>query len=78
MKLSSLKQKNKKLLKLSPGSYFKVEENEAFFLKESKTGLVVSSYTDTTTGNSVYNIVLVDGELLLVPDKDPCQEISKK
>jgi len=69
---------NKKLLKLSPGSYFKVEENAAFFLKEPKTGLVVSSYTDTATGNSVYNIVLVDGELLLVPDKDPCQEISKK
>ena len=68
------KQKSKKLLKLSPGSYYKIEENKAVLLKESKMGLVISSYVVKSSGSTVYDVVLVDGELLLVPGKDPCRK----
>ena len=74
--LSLLRQKNKKLLKLSPGSYYKVEENEVVLLKESKMGLVITSYISKPAGNTIYDVVLVDGELLLVPGKDPCRKSS--
>ena len=74
--LSLLRQKNKKLLKLSPGSYYKVEENEAVLLKESKMGLVITSYISKPAGNTIYDVVLVDGELLLVSGKDPCRRSS--
>jgi hypothetical protein len=57
----------KRLLTIEPGLYFKVADNERKTLTEATTGLLVSSYSSQMTGETVYNVVLVDGELLLIP-----------
>ena len=55
------------LLQVAPGSYFKVRENCRTMISEPTTGLVVSSYSKGDTGKAIYRVVLVDGELILVP-----------
>lgn len=75
---SSSKPPNKKLLQITPGSYFKLLENQRTMIKEPTTGLLVSSFLNEKTGKSVYNIALVDGELLLISTEDPCLVDSKK
>ena len=67
MSLSSSKRANEELVHVGPGTYFKVSENSRAMIKEATTGLLVSSYTSAQTGKLVYNIVLVGGELILVP-----------
>ena len=66
----------KKLLQIEPGSYFKVAANEVKVIRNPTTGLLVTSYESDTTGDSVYNVALVQGELLLIPirESDPSYE----
>jgi len=71
MKLLSLTQK--KLLKINPGKYLKLEVNEMKKINKSTTGLIVGSYNSQKTGDSVYDVALVEGELLLIP---PSRESS--
>jgi hypothetical protein len=68
MTLSSLTQK-KELLTIEPGLYYKVQKNERKTLNASTVGLIVDSYQSQTTGECIYNVVLVQGELLLVPSR---------
>ena len=75
MKLSSSKQK-KALLTIEPGLYYKVQKNERRTLNASTLGLVVDSYDSPTTGECIYNVVLVQGELLLVPSRSEFSEES--
>ena len=56
-----------KLLKIEPGSYFKLSHNEQSRISKPTTGLIVSSYNNDSTGEVVYNVTLVNGELLLIP-----------
>lgn len=63
-----------RLLKLNRGSYCRVNENSFVVLKEPKFGIVVDSIREKLTNAAVYSVVLVDGELLLVSHKDPCQK----
>jgi len=65
--ISSHSRSKKRLLTIEPGLYFKVTDNERKTLTEATTGLLVSSYSSQMTGETVYNVVLVDGELLLIP-----------
>tara|TARA_B100000131_G_scaffold102069_1_gene99062 strand:+ start:10799 stop:10945 length:147 start_codon:yes stop_codon:yes gene_type:complete len=46
-------------------------------IKEETTGLLVSSLLNEMTGEPVYNVALVDGELLLISTEDPCLADSK-
>jgi hypothetical protein len=55
-------------LTIKPGFYFKLDDNERQTVEKKTTGLVVSSFSSTTTGETVYNVALVDGELLLIPE----------
>jgi hypothetical protein len=75
---SFLKTKDKALLKITPGPYFKLSENERTMIKEPTTGLLVSSFLNEKTGKPVYNVALVDGELLLISTEDPCLIDSQK
>ena len=77
-KLSSSKVTNKNLLQLTPGSYFRLAENQRTMIKEETTGLIVSSFWDEISGEPTYRVVLVEGDLLLVPEGDPCLKIPKK
>jgi len=56
-------------LTIEPGFYFKLDNNERKTVEEETTGLVVSSYHSQMTGETVYNVTLVNGELLLIPEK---------
>ena len=67
MKLSSSTPKT--LLKISPGSYLKVEANEMKLIERHTTGLIVGSLESQATGDSTYDVALVQGELLLVPSQ---------
>jgi|TARA_Y100000310_G_C20647110_1_gene797268 hypothetical protein len=60
----------KKLLKIYPGLYYKVETNARKTLNDPTTGLVVDSYKSPLTGKTVYDVALVDGELLLIPNRE--------
>ena len=75
---SYLKPESEHLLKITRGSYFKLSENERAMIKEPTTGLLVSSFLNEKTGEPVYKVVLVDGELLLISTEDPCLVDSKK
>lgn len=66
--MSSLTQK-KELLTIEPGLYYKVQKNERKTLNASTVGLIVDSYDNPITQECVYNVVLVQGELLLVPSR---------
>ena len=68
MTISSLSKRNKKLLTIKPGFYFKVDDNERKTVTSPTTGLLVSSYSSQLSGETVYNVALVDGELLLIPE----------
>ena len=57
----------KTLLKIDPGSYLKVEANEMKLIEATTTGLVVGSLDSQTSGDSTYDVALVQGELLLIP-----------
>lgn len=57
----------KTLLKINPGSYLKVEANEMKLIETATTGLIVGSLDSQTTGDSTYDVALVQGELLLIP-----------
>ena len=65
--ISSMTSSKKKLLKIKPGFYFKVDDNERKTVDSPTTGLLVSSYSSQMSGETVYDIALVDGELLLIP-----------
>ena len=65
--ISSLSNK-KRLVTVSPGFYFKLDDNERQMVEQVTTGLIVSSFSSKMTGETVYNIALVDGELLLIPE----------
>lgn len=73
MTLSSSTQK-KELLTIEPGLYYKVHKNERKTLNASTVGLIVDSYDSPTTGECIYNVVLVQGELLLVPSRSEYNE----
>jgi hypothetical protein len=75
---SFLKTKDRALLQITPGPYFKLSENERTMIKEPTTGLLVSSFVSEKTGEPVYNVALVDGELLLISTEDPCLIDSQK
>ena len=75
---SFLKTEDDHLLKITPGAYFKLSENERTMIKEATTGLLVSSFLNEKTGEPVYKVALVDGELLLISTEDPCLIDSKK
>ena len=68
MTLSSSTQK-KELLTIEPGLYYKVQKNERKTLNASTVGLIVDSYDHPITQECVYKVVLVQGELLLVPNR---------
>lgn len=72
MNLSSFRQTNDKLVQILPGSYFRVSKNQRVMIKEATTGLLVSSLSNDRTGENVYNVALVDGDLILIPSGDPC------
>ena len=61
---------DKKLLKIDPGLYYKVATNARKTLNDHTTGLVVDSYKSPRTGKTVYDVALVDGELLLIPNRE--------
>ena len=67
---SFVKSSKKRLLTVKPGSYFKLDINERKMIDDETTGLVVSSYDSKTTGACVYNVVLVNGELLLITESE--------
>ena len=69
---SSSKTQNKSLVTITPGAYFKLSENERTMIKEPTSGILISSFINERTGESVYNVALVDGELLLISTEDPC------
>ncbi len=66
--ISSYSKNKRHLLKIEPGFYFKLDDNERRTVESPTTGLVVSSYSSQMTGETVYNVALVDGELLLIPE----------
>ncbi len=72
--ISSLSPQKKKLLKISPGFYFKLDNNERQTVESETTGLVVSSYDSQMSGETVYNVTLVNGELLLIPEVEKVKE----
>ena len=74
---SSLTPPSDNLLQITPGSYFKLSENQRIMIKEPTTGLIVSSFLNEKTGEPVYNVALIDGELLLIPTGDPCLTVLK-
>ena len=77
--MSSSKQKTSdQLLKIDPGPYFKLAENQRTVIDSETTGLVVTTYDADITGETVYHVVLVDGELLLIPKGAVCLKDSKK
>lgn len=57
----------KKLLTVKPGLYYKVEENGRKTINAPTSGLLITSYKSEMTGEAVYDVVLVQGELLLIP-----------
>ena len=65
--MSSLKQP-KKLLTVKPGLYYKVEENGRKTINSPTSGLFITSYKSEMTGEVIYDVVLVQGELLLIPN----------
>jgi hypothetical protein len=68
--MTSLSSKQKKqLLKIKPGLYYKVEKNERKTINSPTTGLIVDSYASPLTGEKVYDVALVQGELLLIPTR---------
>ena len=69
--LDSPSLKKRRLLTIEPGFYFKLDNNERKTVEEETTGLVVSSYDSSMTGETIYNVTLVNGELLLIPESDP-------
>ena len=75
---SYLTPEKKRLLSITPGSYFKLSENQRTMIKEPTTGLLVSSFLNEKTGKPVYSVALVDGELLLISTDDPCLTSSEK
>ena len=58
---------NKELVNVSPGSYYKLSESGRKMIVKSSRGLVICSFFSETTGNPISNIMLIEGELLLVP-----------
>ena len=68
----------KRLLTIDPGPYFKLAENQRTVIDEKTTGLVVETYESDTTGEKVYHVTLVDGELLLIPKGASCLKDSQK
>ena len=74
--LSTLDDEN--LLSITPGSYFKLSENQRTMIKEPTTGLLVTSFLNEKTGEPVYNVALVEGELLLISTGDPCLTTLEK
>ncbi len=60
----------KTLLTIDPGSYLKVAANEMKLIESPTTGLVVGCLESQTTGNSTYDVALVQGELLLIPTRE--------
>lgn len=75
---SSKQKKSDQLLTIDPGPYFKLAENQRTVVDSKTTGLVVTTYDTDITGETVYHVVLVDGELLLVPKDAVCLKDSKK
>ena len=77
--LSSSKQKKPdQLLTIDPGPYFKLAENQRTVVDSETTGLVVTTYNANITGETIYHVVLVDGELLLIPGNATCLKEPKK
>ena len=66
------------LLTIDPGPYFKLAENQRAVVDEKTTGLVVTTYDANISGETIYHVVLVDGELLLIPGSATCLKDSKK
>ena len=65
----SLSKPPKKLLTVSPGLYYKVAENGRKTINSPTSGLLITSYKSEMTGEAIYDVVLVQGELLLIPAK---------
>ena len=57
------------LVHVPAGYYYKVAENSRALIRESTTGLLVKS-DNSKFGYQSYNVVLVGGELILVPEGD--------
>ena len=57
------------LVHVPAGYYYMVSENKRALIRESTTGLLVRS-DNSKFGHQSYNVVLVDGELILVPEGD--------
>ena len=74
----SLSKQTKQLLTIDPGPYFKLAENQRVLIDSETTGLIVSTYDADITGETVYHVVLVDGELLLIPRDAACLNDSTK
>ena len=64
---SSLIHQNEELINVSPGSYYKLSESGRKMIVKSSRGLVICSFLSETTGNPISNVMLIEGELLLVP-----------
>jgi|GEM_PF-5276563 hypothetical protein len=60
----------KKLLKIEPGSYYKLQANERKMVDAVTTGLLITTFDSDLTGEPVYYVALVQGELLLIPYKE--------
>lgn len=57
------------LVHVPAGYYYKVSENSRALIRESTTGLLVKS-DSSKFGHHSYNVVLVGGDLILVPEGD--------
>jgi hypothetical protein len=67
----------KKLLKIEPGSYYKLQANERQMVETATTGLLITTFDTDLTGKPVYHVVLVQGELLLIPYReDSCKGVG--
>ena len=60
---------NDELVHVPAGYYYMVSENKRALIRESTTGLLVRS-DSSKFGYQSHNVVLVDGELILVPEGD--------
>jgi hypothetical protein len=66
---SSFSSAEDELVHVPAGFYYKVTENGRALIRESMTGLLVKS-DNSMFGRQPYNVVLVAGELILVPEGD--------
>ena len=67
----------KKLLKIEPGSYYKLQVNERKMVEATTTGLPITTFDSDLTGEPVYYVVLVQGELLLIPYREgSCKDVG--